>query len=113
MNFASLSSVVFNDNESLDDFLFENQLQHTRFRDALVDQGYDAPLYPLTDVDRDNFDDWLLVHQTEHQYLAAVLGLPNPFNMLDADFRKEDDFYEWLAQHYLTHEQIAASLGIS
>jgi hypothetical protein len=39
--------------------------------------------------------------------------LHNPFNMLDADFRKEDDFYEWISQHYRIHTQIAASLGVT
>jgi hypothetical protein len=38
--------------------------------------------------------------------------LSNPFNMLDADFRKEDDFYEWLAQHYSAHGQIIQALGL-
>ena len=113
MNFASLSSVVFNDNDSLNDFLLENGLQHQNFNNVLIDQGYQPPSYPLIDVDRDNFDDWLLTHQNEHLYYSSVLGLANSFNMLDADFRKEDDFYEWLAQHYLVHEQIAAALGIS
>jgi len=113
MNFAALSSVVFNDNDSLNDFLLENGLQHKRFNNALQDLGFSPPSYPLIDVDRDNFDDWLLVHQNEHLYVSSVLGLSNPFNMLDADFRREDDFYEWLAQHYLVHQQIAATLGIS
>jgi len=113
MNFANLSSVVFGDKEAMKDFLFENSLQHTLFRDTLIANGANPPGYPITDVDFDNFDDWLLYHQNEHQYFAAVLDLNNPFNMLDADFRKEDDFYEWISQHYLIHTQIAASLGVN
>ena len=112
MNFANLSSVVFGDKDAMKDFLFENSLQHTLFRDTLIAGGANPPGYPITDVDFDSFDDWLLYHQNEHQYFAAVLNLNNPFNMLDADFRKEDDFYEWTSQHYLIHTQIAASLGV-
>ena len=89
MNFANLSSVVFGDKEAMKDFLFENSLQHTLFRDTITAAGGNPPGYPITDVDFDNFDDWLLYHQNEHQYFAAVLDLNNPFNMLDADFRKD------------------------
>lgn len=112
MNMQNLSSVVFGDKDNLNDFLFENGLQHTLFRSSLSEQGIVGPAYPIMDVDVDNFDDWLLMHQNEHEFFASVLNLPNPFNMLDADFRKEDDFYEWVSQHYLTHAQIAAALGV-
>jgi len=113
MNLANLSNVVFGDKDAMKDFLFENSLQHTLFRDTLIANGANPPGYPITDVDFENFDDWLLYHQNEHQYFASVLDLSNPFNMLDADFRKEDDFYEWVSQHYLIHTQIAASLGVT
>lgn len=113
MNFDALSYVQFGDVEGLQVFLFENSTQHQLFRDVLFEQGQKPPAFPLYDVDVDKFDDWLLSHQVEHQYYAAQLGLSNPFNMLDADFSKEDDFYEWLAQHVFAHEQIAAVLGLS
>ena len=113
MNFETLSYVQFGDVEGLQVFLFENSTQHQLFRDRLFEQGLRPPAFPLYDVDVDKFDDWLLDHQVEHQYYAAQLGLSNPFNMLDADFRKEDDFYDWLAQHACAHEQIAAALGLS
>lgn len=113
MNFETLSFVQFGDVESLQVFLFENSTQHQLFRDVLFDQGQRPPAFPLYDVDVDKFDDWLLDHQVEHQYYAAQLGLSNPFNMLDADFTREDDFYQWLAQHAFAHEQIAAALGLS
>jgi hypothetical protein len=92
--------------------MFENYTQHELFRSALFEQGINCPAYPITDIDVDNLDDWMLMHQNEHQFFSAVLGLPNPFNMLDADFRKEDDFYDWISQHYLIHEEIAATLGL-
>lgn len=113
MNFDALSFVQFGDVEGLQVFLFENSTQHRLFRDVLFDQGQRPPAFPLYDVDVDKFDDWLLDHQVEHQYYAAQLGLSNPFNMLDADFTREDDFYQWLAQHAFAHEQIAAALGLS
>ena len=39
MNFANLSSVVFGDKDAMKDFLFENSLQHTLFRDTLIENG--------------------------------------------------------------------------
>jgi hypothetical protein len=113
MNFSTLSSVTFGDKDALKDFLFENYTQHELFRSALFDLGINCPAYPIADVDVDDLDSWMLMHQNEHQFFSAVLNLENPFNMLDADFRKEDDFYEWISQHYLIHEQIAATLGLS
>jgi hypothetical protein len=113
MDMSTLSEVTYGDKESLDRFLFENQLQHTLFHQGLFQQGLVCPAYPLTDVDPDNFDDWLQSHQVEHQFMANALGLSNPFNMLDADFRKEADFYDWLNNHYTIHSEIAASLGLS
>ena len=112
MNFPILSDVKFGDIESLNDMLFENQDQHTLFRQAILSLGFYPPAFPLADIDVDNLDDWLLMHQVEHQYFAGVLGLENPFNMLDADWRKEGDFSDWINQHYLEHSQIAATLGL-
>jgi len=112
MDLERLSIVEFGDEESLKDFLFENAQEHRLFRQALAQQGIQCPSYPITDVDTDNFDDWLLMHQVEHQFFAAQLDLSNPFNMLDADFRKEDEFYEWVSQHYSIHTQIIAALGL-
>jgi hypothetical protein len=113
MDMNTLSTLQFGDKEGLQAFLFENYQQHELFREYLFNQGVNSPAYPIADVDVDDFDDWLMMHQQEHQFFAAQLNLANPFNMLDADFRKEDDFYEWLAQHYLNHVEIAAKLGIS
>jgi hypothetical protein len=112
MDLERLSIVEFGDPESLKDFAFENAEQHRLFRQQLGERGIQCPSYPLTDIDTDNFDDWLLMHQVEHQFFASVLDLSNPFNMLDADFRKEDEFYEWVAQHYSIHTQIIDALGL-
>ena len=113
MNFETLTVVQFGDIEGLELFLFENSLQHQLFRDTFFDQGLRPPAFPLYEADPNNLDDWLLAHQVEHQFFASELGLSNPFNMLDADWNKEDDFYTWLSQHVLAHEQIANVLGLT
>ena len=113
IDFDTLSIVEFGDNEGLQRFLFENSIQHQLFRDSFFDQGLIPPAYPLYDADPNNLDDWLLAHQVEHQFFAAQLGLSNPFNMLDADFGKQDDFYDWIGQHLTAHEQIATALGLN
>jgi hypothetical protein len=44
--------------------------------------------------------------------LASVLGLDNPFQLLDSDWNVEDDFYDWLGVHLTIHQQIATALGV-
>jgi hypothetical protein len=112
MNMSTLSSVEYGNDESLGEFLFENGLQHKLFQETFMDSGISVPVYPIMDAQTDNLDDWLLAHQVEHQSFAGLLGLNNPFNMLDVDFNNESDFYDWLASHLYIHEQIAASLGL-
>ena len=108
----TLSIVKFGDKESLGEFLFENGVQHYLFWETLADTGYSYPKFPITDANIDNLDDWLLAHQVEHQALAGLLNLSNPFNMLDVNFQDESDFYDWLGTHYDIHVQIAATLGL-
>ena len=113
MNMNTLSIVEYGNNDSLGEFLFENGLQHKLFQEVFMDSGISVPVYPIIDAQTDNLDDWLLAHQVEHQAFAGLLGLNNPFNMLDVDFNNESDFYDWIASHLYIHEQIVASLGIS
>ena len=112
MNMDTLSIVEYGNNDSLGEFLFENGLQHKLFQEVFMDSGISVPIYPIIDAQTDNLDDWLLAHQVEHQAFASLLGLNNPFNMLDVDFNNESDFYDWIASHLFIHEQIAASLGL-
>ena len=93
--------------------LFENGLEHKLFWETFADAGTLLPAYPIIDVDIDNLDDWLQVHQIEHQAFASALNLDNPFNLLDTDWNKEDDFYDWLASHLYIHQLIASRLGLS
>ena len=108
----TLSIVEYGNNDSLGEFLFENGLQHKLFQEVFMDSGISVPIYPIIAAQTDNLDDWLLAHQVEHQAFASLLGLNNPFNMLDVDFNNESDFYDWIASHLYIHEQIAASLGL-
>jgi hypothetical protein len=112
MDYDSLSYVKFGDKDSLGVFLFENGIQHQRFRDTFFSKGIKVPAYPLIDANVDNLDDWLLAHQTEHQALAGYLNLSNPFNMLDVNFQDESDFYDWIGTHLTIHQQIAETLGL-
>ena len=112
MNMNTLSIVEYGNDDSLGEFLFENGLQHKLFQEVFMDSGISVPIYPIIDAQTDNLDDWLLAHQVEHQAFASLLGLNNPFNMLDVDFNNESDFYDWIASHLYIHEQIAASLGL-
>ena len=113
MNFDTLSVVEYGNNESLQEFLFENGLQHKLFQETFMDGGITVPIFTLIDAETSNLDDWLLAHQVEHQAFSSLLELNNPFNMLDVDFNNESDFYDWLASHLYIHQQIAASLNLS
>ena len=112
MNMDTLSIVKFGYVDSLGDFLFENGTQHKLFQETLMDAGIIVPIFPLTDADVNNLDDWLLSHQVEHQAYASLLSLNNPFNLLDTDWNVEDDFYDWVASHLYIHQQIVAALNL-
>jgi len=112
MNMEVLSYVKFGDKDGLGEFLFENGTQHLLFYQILADQGILVPQYPITDADPSNLDDWLFVHNQEHERLASILNLDNPFQLLDSDWNVEDDFYDWIGVHQTIHQQIASALGV-
>lgn len=113
LNMDTLATPIFGEPDSLRDFLFENGIQHQVFWERVTDAGFYAPRYPLIDADPQDLDDWLQIHQLEHQRLATILNLNDPFNLLDLDFNQEDDFYDWVNNHLLIHEQIARTLGVT
>jgi hypothetical protein len=113
MNFDILSIVKFGDIESLNDFLFENGIQHQLFWNTLAQKNLTFSKFPIIDADPANLDDWLLAHQVEHQALAELTGQENPFNMLDVDFNNEEQFYDWIGTHLTIHQNIAAVLGVN
>jgi hypothetical protein len=112
MDMSALSSAEFGNVESLNAMLFENGMQHQLFRDTVFRLGQSVPAYPLMEADVDNLDDWLIAHQDEHQAYASLLGLNNPFNLLDVDWNDQDQFYDWISSHLFIHETIASALGV-
>lgn len=112
MNMDNLSYVEFGDVDGLGVMLFENGVQHRLFYEQLASIGILIPQYPLIDADPDNLDDWLFVHNQEHERLANQLNLDNPFQLINADWNVEDDFYDWIGVHLSIHEQIVKVLGL-
>jgi hypothetical protein len=112
MNMDDLSYVEFGDVDGLGVMLFENGVQHKLFYEQLADKGILIPQYPLIDADPDNLDDWLFVHNQEHERLASQLNLDNPFQLINADWNVEDDFYDWIGVHLSIHQQIVKVLKL-
>jgi hypothetical protein len=112
MNMDELSYVEFGDVDGLGVMLFENGVQHKLFYEQLADKGILIPQYPLIDADPDNLDDWLFVHNQEHERLASQLNLDNPFQLINADWNVEDDFYDWIGVHLSIHQQIVKVLNL-
>ena len=112
MNMDDLSYVEFGDVDGLGVMLFENGIQHKLFYEQLADKGILIPQYPLIDADPDNLDDWLFVHNQEHERLASQLNLDNPFQLINADWNVEDDFYDWIGVHLSIHQQIVKVLNL-
>lgn len=113
MNLEALSYVKFGDRDGLGEMLFENGIEHQLFYEILADSGILITKYPITDADIANLDDWLFVHNQEHESLARVLGLENPFQLINADWNVEGDFYDWIGVHQTIHTQIASALGVT
>jgi len=107
-----LSYVEFGDVDGLGVMLFENGVQHKLFYEQLADKGILIPQYPIIDADPDNLDDWLFVHNQEHERLASQLNLDNPFQLINADWQVEDDFYDWIGVHLSIHQQIVKVLNL-
>jgi hypothetical protein len=112
MDMNNLSYVEFGDVDGLGVMLFENGVQHRLFYEQLADKGILIPQYPLIDADPENLDDWLFVHNQEHERLASQLNLDNPFQLINADWQVEDDFYDWIGVHLSIHQQIVKVLGL-
>jgi len=112
MDMDNLSYVEFGDVDGLGVMLFENGVQHKLFYEQLADKGILIPQYPLIDADPDNLDDWLFVHNQEHERLASQLNLDNPFQLINADWQVENDFYDWIGVHLSIHQQIVKVLGL-
>jgi hypothetical protein len=112
MDMDNLSYVEFGDVDGLGVMLFENGVQHKLFYEQLADKGILIPQYPLIDADPGNLDDWLFVHNQEHERIASQLNLDNPFQLINADWQVEDDFYDWIGVHLSIHEQIVKVLGL-
>ena len=112
MNMDDLSYVEFGDVDGLGVMLFENGVQHKLFYEQLADKGILIPQYPLIDAEPDNLDDWLFVHNQEHERLASQLNLDNPFQLINADWQVEDDFYDWIGVHLSIHQQIVKVLNL-
>jgi len=112
MNMDDLSYVEFGDVDGLGVMLFENGVQHKLFYEQLADKGILIPQYPIIDADPDNLDDWLFVHNQEHERLASQLNLDNPFQLINADWQVEDDFYDWIGVHLSIHQQIVKVLNL-
>jgi hypothetical protein len=112
MDMDNLSYVEFGDVDGLGVMLFENGVQHKLFYEQLADKGILIPQYPLIDADPDNLDDWLFVHNQEHERLANQLNLDNPFQLINADWQVEDDFYDWIGVHLSIHQQIVKVLRL-
>ncbi len=112
MNMDDLSYVEFGDVDGLGVMLFENGVQHKLFYEQLADKGILIPQYPIIDADPDNLDDWLFVHNQEHERLASQLNLDNPFQLINADWQVENDFYDWIGVHLSIHQQIVKVLGL-
>jgi hypothetical protein len=112
MDMDNLSYVEFGDVDGLGVMLFENGVQHKLFYEQLADKGILIPQYPIIDADPENLDDWLFVHNQEHERLASQLNLDNPFQLINADWQVENDFYDWIGVHLSIHQQIVKVLGL-
>ena len=99
LNMDAISLVRHGDIDDLQGFAFENGLQHQLFADTLADSGVLIPKFPLLDINPNDVEDWLLVHQVEHQAMSAALDLSNPVNLLDSNWNDEDSFYDWISTH--------------
>ena len=96
--------------ESTQEFLDINAIEHQTVHNVLLEQGFAVAQYPLfaTDINKD----WLLVHAAEHRVWSNVLGLPNPPDLDSVDFENEVGAADWFNSHELHHLLVSFALGL-
>lgn len=67
--------------------------------------------FPLDPIDAGDFDSWLLLNQTLHVEMDAILGI-NSYNLEALDPKDQASLQTWIRNHGQEHYQAAAILGI-
>lgn len=95
-----------------DDWAFDNADDHIFVRDMVqVKNTVNLVQYPLYPLNWDRWDTFAMTHQSAHDEINELLGLPGT-DLTGVDFNDPKKAEEWHLSHYREHEAWHAALGI-
>jgi hypothetical protein len=93
-------------------FWFRNALDHRLWLDNRYDNGVLINDMPLLDVNEDNKDDWLLIHDIMHKAISQSLNLGITADLTVLDWDDEQAASQWVDSHSQLHIRVNQALGL-
>lgn len=110
MNLFTIADVDPKDPASVHEFLDNNALAHQSIHNALLEQGFVTPQWPLTYEAIDH--DFLELNAAECRAWAGVLNLTVPANISTVDPEDAAAMADWFNDYQLFLARAAAQVGL-
>jgi hypothetical protein len=111
MSIADVWNVPSDPNELARWSVLHMILHRDQNRAAISKYNTILPEYALDPVDTSQYSAWFQNHQTMHNNVDALTGVPQ-FNLLDVDFDDEAQRIGWIQNHAQLHQQESNVLGV-
>ena len=110
MNLQGLFDVNPADPEAVRLFLDDNALAHQSIHNALLEQGFVTPQFPLTYEAIDH--DFLELNAAECRAWGSVLNISTPSEISTVDPEDESAMLDWFGDYQLFLARVSAAVGL-
>lgn len=105
-------AVLDNDPEELERWIHSHYDNHFQIIAAIAKQKHVVlQVLPINYLTEDQFQNWLFMHQSQHNDFNAVLGIAGN-DLLDVDFKNDDQRNAWAWLNFSEHYRASALLGV-
>lgn len=108
---GQLAFLPFKDKQALLDWALSHGDMHRQVAQHSVELGH-LNLGTTQLYDMEGFEEWLYIHNQEHEEIAETYNLQTPPDLSWWDFDDEVNFSNWAQAHALTHEYELKALGL-